>query len=161
MTESGWWRCGASHRSPAFHDRSGYGCGWLFCFWRACPSGPHLSLIAGATGAHNPVGLGSPDQGASQRGCTKLVVFAGAPGASSFTASFHRRLSSPTLFEFTTGRATLRYILPTPPPPPTTAGAAAATTPERHQYFQWILPSHYSESVIIFIKYYQIFSSDE
>ena len=35
-------------------------------FGRAGPSGPHLPLIAGATGAHNPVGLGSPDQGASQ-----------------------------------------------------------------------------------------------
>ena len=35
-------------------------------FRRPCPSGPHLPLIAGATGAHNPVGLGSPDQGASQ-----------------------------------------------------------------------------------------------
>ena len=31
--------------------------------WRACPSGPHLPLIAGATGAHNPNKFDAPDQG--------------------------------------------------------------------------------------------------
>ena len=32
--------------------------------WRACPSGPHLPLIAGATGAHQPNRfVSAPDQG--------------------------------------------------------------------------------------------------